>query len=517
MKRVLIALAGVIVALGLAVTVAPEWASRSTPYVRERIVSALNEHFDSRVDVDALQVTLVPHPALSGSGLTLRYSVGNDLSPLVHISAFAADATLWGLLAHPLHLGRVTLDGLDIRIPPGGADLPDSRGRHSAAGAIAKTTPLIVDEIASRHARLVLPSHRPDRLPRVFEIEDLILDGFGRADGARFRAALTNPIPRGRIDTTGTLGRWNTTTPEQTAVRGAYSFTHANLGDIKGIAGTLSSTGTYDGMLERLVVEGQTDTPDFRIDIAGAPVPLSTRFRAVVDGTNGDTWLDRVDARLGESSITATGEVVRAQDVKGRRVALDIRMTEARIEDLMRLAVNTPKPPLAGRIDLTTKFVLPAGDTPVPDRLQLDGTFTLAQAHFSNIDVQRRITLLSQRGRGDDNGDGTGESVVSNLKGRFTLRRAQLHFSELAFSVPGAQVQLAGSYDLHSQILDFAGDLLMDASLADMTHGIKSVLARLAQPFFRRPGGGSKLPIRITGTRTHPSFRVDLRRVFTRG
>ena len=516
MKRVLIVLAGVIIALVVALAVAPEWASRSTPYVRERIVSALDAHFASRVDIDALQVSLVPHPALSGSGLTLRYAGGIDLPPLVHISAFAADASLWGVFAHPIHLGHVKLDGLDVRIPPGGVDLPGLHGGASAPSAAPRTS-IVVDEIASRHARLELPSHRRDRLPRVFEIEDLSLDGFGRPEGARFRAALTNPIPRGRIDTTGTFGPWVTAAPEQTPVRGTYTFTHANLGDINGIGGTLSSTGTYDGVLERLVVEGQTDTPDFRIDIAGAPVPLSTRFRAIVDGTNGDTWLDRVDARLGQSTIVASGEVVRAQDVKGRRVALDVRMTAARLEDLMRLAVNTPRPPLVGQIDLATRFVLPAGNTPVPDRLQLDGTFALAQAHFTNIDVQRRITLLSQRGRGDDNGDGTGESVVSNLKGRFTLRGAQLHFSELAFSVPGAQVQLAGTYDLHSQVIDFAGALLMDASLADMTHGIKSVLARLAQPFFRRPGGGSKMPIRISGTRENPSFRIDLRRVLTRG
>jgi hypothetical protein len=77
-------------------------------------------------------------------------------------------------------------------------------------------------------------------------------------------------------------------------------------------------------------------------------------------------------------------------------------------------------------------------------------------------------------------------------------------------------VNLAGTYDLHSQAIDLAGDLLTDASLADMTHGFKSVLARLAQPFFRRKGGGSRLPIRISGTRSHPSFGLDVHRVLHR-
>ena len=508
MKRLLLAAAVLVIIAG---AVALVWASRSTPYVRDRIVEALNQHFASRVEVSTIEVSVWPRPAISGSGLSLHYRNDTGLAPLIHIGAFSASAGMYGLFAHPLHLRDVSLDGLDIRIPPGGVDI----GAHGSDTA-PSLAPIVIDQIRSKHARLEIPSHRQDRLPRIFDIEDLVLDGYGQPDGARFRAMLTNPMPRGSIDTSGTFGPWNTNDPERTPVRGQYAFKHANLDDIHGIGGTLSSIGTYTGVLERLVVEGQTDTPDFSIDIAGAAVPLSTRFKAVVDGTNGDTRLERVDARLGQSSIVASGEVVRAQDLTGRRVTLDVSMNAARIEDLMRLAVNTPKPPMLGRIDLATKFNLPAGSADVADRLQLDGRFALAEARFTSLDVQRRITLLSQRGRGDDDGDGTGESIVSNLKGRFRLRNAQLTFTDLTFAVPGAQVVLAGTYGLHSQKIDLTGDLLTDASLSDMTHGFKSILARLAQPFFRRPGGGTRMPIRISGTRANPSFRVDMKRVFRR-
>jgi hypothetical protein len=510
-KRAFLTATLLLVALGAAGVV---WASRSTPYVRNRIVQALNEHFATNVHLATLQASVFPSPAIAGSELTLRYAGDEGRPPLIQLSAFSASAGVWGLIAHPMHLHDVTLDGLDIRIPPGGIDL--SQQGTPRAGETVTRSPILIDKIVSRHARLEIPSHRPDRLPRVFNIDDLVIDGFGRPEGARFHAALANPMPRGRIDTTGIFGPWNRSTPERTAVRGQYVFKQAMLDDIKGIGGTLSSAGTYSGVLERLVVEGQTNTPDFHIDIAGAPVPLTTRFKATVDGTNGDTWLDLVEAQLGESTIIATGEVVRARDVQGRRVALDVRMTAARLEDLMRLAVKSPKPPLLGRVDLTTTFLLPAGEATVADRLQLDGQFAIVEARFTNFDVQRRITLLSQRGRGDDDGNGTGERVVSNVKGRFRLRNARLAFTHLTFGVPGSQVVLDGTYDLHSENIDFAGDLLMDASLADMTHGIKSVLARLAQPFFRRPGGGTRIPIRIAGSRSNPSFRLDVRRVFRR-
>ena len=101
--------------------------------------------------------------------------------------------------------------------------------------------------------------------------------------------------------------------------------------------------------------------------------------------------------------------------------------------------------------------------------------------------------------------------------GRFVLRDAHITFSELTFGVPGAVVQLSGTYGLRDELIDFKGFFLADATLADMTSGFKAMLARIAQPFFSRPGGGSKIPIRISGPRSNPTFGLDVRRVFNRG
>ena len=58
-------------------------------------------------------------------------------------------------------------------------------------------------------------------------------------------------------------------------------------------------------------MDGETDTPDFRLTHFGTPLPLHTQFHARVDGTNGDTWLEPVDATLGHSHFTAQGQIVR--------------------------------------------------------------------------------------------------------------------------------------------------------------------------------------------------------------
>jgi hypothetical protein len=170
---------------------------------------------------------------------------------------------------------------------------------------------------------------------------------------------------------------------------------------------------------------------------------------------------------------------------------------------------------MTGAVTLKTHLVIPAGDEDVVDKLQLAGDFQLAQARFTNLDVQRRVDALSRTGQGDEISADERESAVSNLRGRFALRDGSIRFSHLTFAVPGAIVQIAGIYNLRSEAIDFAGDLLLDATLAEMTTGFKAVMARVAQPLFRRPGGGSKLPIRISGTRSKPQFGLDIKRALT--
>ena len=56
----------------------------------------------------------------------------------------------------------------------------------------------------------------------------------------------------------------------------------------------------------------------------------------------------------------------------------------------------------------------------------------------------------------------------------------------------------------------FVASVLLDATLAETTSGWKAVIGRIAQPLFRRQGGGSKLPIRISGPREQLEFGLDV-------
>jgi hypothetical protein len=194
--------------------------------------------------------------------------------------------------------------------------------------------------------------------------------------------------------------------------------------------------------------------------------------------------------------------------IKSRTIALDAVSDDARIEDLLSLAVKADKPAMRGSAKLIAKIVIPERNEDLIERLQLDGQFGLAKVHFTNSGVQAKIDALSRRGQGKPTDlDLTNE--LSNLQGRFRMNRAEVAFSDLTFDVEGASVALGGVYNIDGGELDFRGKLRMDAKLSQTITGWKSVVLKPFDPFFRGPKGGAEIPIKITGTRQNPTFGSD--------
>jgi hypothetical protein len=239
-------------------------------------------------------------------------------------------------------------------------------------------------------------------------------------------------------------------------------------------------------------------------------VPLTTRFDAVVDGSNGDTILDRVDATFLNTALIAKGAVIGLEGAQGHRIEVNVTMEKGRVEDLLRLAVNSPQPLLNGGAGLQARLVVPPGKDKVLDKLELRGAFGLTQATFTNPSVQTKIVGLSRRGQGTK-ADEPVEDVVSNLRGRFVIDHAVASFSQLRFDVPGAAVALTGRYGLRSAEIDFRGSLRLQATLSQAAGGgIKGFFLKAVDPFFKKEGSGAVLPIKITGSRKDPKFGLNL-------
>jgi AsmA-like protein len=502
-----IALAVIVVGM----VVGSVFVSRAEPILRARVVETLSTRFKSKVELDAFHVSLLKGLQVSGEGLRIFGDTDPNnhepgVQPIIGVAEFWFRTGIWDLLRSPMHVDTVYVKGLQLNLPP--REHRDEMKKMSPKGGKIE---IVVDRLICDRAELIVNTLRPGKLPLEFDIEDLKMTSIGPSAPMHFDANLTNPKPVGNILSSGSFGPWQADSPRDTPVSGSYSFNHADLGTIKGIGGILSSTGKYAGVLDKIVVDGATDTPDFRIAISGRPVPLHTDFHAIVDGTNGDTYLQPVKARILDSWLTANGSVVRTKEPRGHHVELDVVIDKGKIEDLLRLAIRTDPPIMTGGVRLKTHFDLPPGDPDVADRLKLAGNFEVSEAHFTNDKIQSKVDALSMRTQGKPKlaHDSIADIVPSDLTGAFNLSDGLISFSQLQFQIPGTQVNLTGTYSLDGEQFDFHGKARMDAKLSQMVTGWKSILLKPVDPFFSKHGAGTEIPIAITGTKSEPRFGVE--------
>ena len=345
----------------------------------------------------------------------------------------------------------------------------------------------------------------PDKKPLEFGIQRLRLQDAGSGRPMTYEASLTNPKPPGQIESKGTFGPWMTDDPGSSPLQGNYTFSNADLGVFKAIAGTLESRGTFEGELSSVQVHGEARVPDFRLKRAGNPMLLLTEFDVEVDGTNGNTILKPVRAQLGSTRFTTSGAVIKHKGDLKRTIDLSAKVSAGRLEDFLRLAMKG-SPFMEGALDLNTTIEIPPLEGKVVEKLRLKGVFAVKNGKFLKSKIQDRLDQLSRKGQGEPKNEGIDE-VVSQMAGAFAMRDQVIEFTRLGFGVPGANVDLAGSYDIDEEALDFHGSLRLDAKVSQTQTGVKRWFLKPLNPFFAKNGAGTFLRFNISGTAGHSRFR----------
>ena len=297
---------------------------------------------------------------------------------------------------------------------------------------LAKKYPVLIKEIRATNGLISILRDDPKKPSRDFPIQSVLVENFSFDNAATFHAQLTNPVPKGEIDCAGTFGPWVPDEPRHTPVDAKFTFNNADMGTIKGLEGTLQSSGKFSGPLDFLNVEGTTDTPNFMLRISGHPVNLHTDYTAIVDGTNGNVILKPVIAHFLRTTLIVNGEVADLTPEKGRTIALNVVSATARIEDLLYLTVKYDKPIMNGNTTITAKLEIGEGERDIMQRMTVDGQFGVANAHFTSPSVQEKIDSFSRRGQGRPE-DTDIENVVSGLAGNFRMAQGSIDFSSLSF------------------------------------------------------------------------------------
>ena len=506
----------IVVAAMLGIFVVAWGIMQMHPLLRRKVVETLSARFHSPVELDRLSLSMSRGVMVTGGGLRILYLAGPtkpdarpNAPPMLTVDHFEFGTGWRELLRPTTRVVSVKVRGLQVRIPPKeerGAAMPDDPKRRGQP-----KLGIVVDTIECTDAKVVIETSKPGKKPLEFAISRLLLTDVGLKKPFNYEAVLVNPRPVGNVRSTGHFGPWQDDNPRDTPLDGSYEFTHADLSSIHGIGGILSSTGRFGGTLGKIAVEGEADVPDFRLDVSDHALPLRTEFRAVVDGTTGDTRLDAVKARVGRSELTAAGSVTRAERVPGHTTDLRVVMEKGRIEDMLVLGLKANPTLMRGALALKAHIVIPAGPVSVSRKMRLDGTFAIHGAEFNDAQMQQKVDALSMRAQGKPKlaNARDAEVVASSMTGRFSQADGVVDVSELNYQMPGAQVQMEGKVELVGSTFEFHGKVRTEATASQMTTGWKSLLLSPFDKLLKKNGAGLELPIKVTGTRSTYDLRLD--------
>ena len=463
----------------------------------------LEEESFSKVEVGSFHGTYFPRPGCVLEHVVFQHNPKAGTPPLLTIEKIRIEGSFAGLFRQ--HVKRIVAEGMHILIPPKGT------GEHFET---PQRPSVAIDDLVADGAILEVARAQAEP-PLKFVFSAFSLSHVGGDGPASFKAMLSNPEPPGEISTTGEFGPWNADNVGKTPVSGEYLFQHADLGVFHGISGLLSSSGKFRGELSQIAVDGTTDVPLFAVTDS-RPVRLRTQFHAVVNGENGDTFLKQVTATFGKTTVWMEGSVAGETGQTGKTATLEMAAKDGRIEDILRLFTESPQAPMSGIVSLRAKVSVPPGPRPFLEKLELQGDFGVDAGSFTNSETQAGVNSLSKGAQGikdkdeSDKDEGDPETVLSDLKGRAIVKDGTARLSNLSFRVPGALAQMQGTYSLITEKIDLRGTLKTDAEVSKTTHGIKSLMLKVLDPFFKNKRGGYVAPVKVTGTYQHPLFGLDL-------
>jgi hypothetical protein len=489
-------------------------AKRFEPALRAQAIKYMQDRFHSEVEIGSLHINrpkmstvqiLLRHGrgaivAVEGQEVTMRFGGDRTRPPMFAIKKLFFTVDLEVLVAPTKSVNFVSIDGMEINVPPKDA-------RPTMGGSSESNSGVVFQNVQIRDVALTLLPSDASKPPLRFHIARLHLKSVGANSASNYDADLTIPKPPGTIKSSGDFGPWNASTPGDTPLKGNYTFDNADLGIFNGIAGTLSSKGTFDGALDSVNVRGTAYVPNFRLKMSGNPLPLSTTFEAMVDGSNGNTVLQPVRATLGRTNFTTAGAVIKNDQYSKRSITLKVTMPNGDMHDLLLLAMKGP-PFMQGMINMQSSIDIPPLNSTVKEKLVLDGTFDVHSAKFLKSTIQDQIDQLSRRGQGQPKNEEI-DQVVSSMQGSFHLENQVMTFRSLAFEVPGADVSVAGNYDIGTDMLDFHGAVKLDAKLSQTMTGWKRWVLKPADPFFAKNGAGTFVKIKIEGSSHQPKFGLD--------
>jgi hypothetical protein len=334
-----------------------------------------------------------------------------------------------------------------------------------------------------------------------FRFRRLRLYDLSRKSPIRIEADIVLPHPSGPAQVSAVFGPWK---GAASSLSGSFNLQRADLSQYRELEGILSGSGTFQGTVAATNVKGQAEVAGLRVRRKGSATGVHAEYTAIVNGTTGETRLERADVNFLQTRLAVSGSV-------GKITTLDFAGRHSRVQDLIRVFASSDEPGIRGPVSFRARVVLPTGDAPFLRRVRLDGSFGIDDAQFKPR-TQDKLEKLSSRARGRDD-DVRPADIGSAVQGRVRMRDGVARLHQVRFRVPGAVATGSGTFNLITKRVDLHGTVATAATLSEAAGGgIKSFLLKPLNMFFRdkKKNAGAVLPVSIVGTYPHAKAQVSL-------
>jgi hypothetical protein len=439
--------------------------------------------------------------------ITLQRETAPNLPPLGSIDSVLVQGTWGDLLTMRKRVRQVDITGMRIVVPALGSkenheDFPP--GSSASFGG-----PSAVVEVLRVHDSL-LDIMRKDGSRYSFPIRLLTVRNLQKGQALGYSVDMRNAKPTGHIFSTGSFGPLNAQNIGATPLSGDFTFASVNLHDIGDIGGTLNSMGHFQGVLADIEADATSYTPDFAVG-GGKATPFTTAIRCAINGVNGDVTIRDVDAKTAATTIHVQGGIMGSPKV----IDVDIGVVDGRVQDVLRPFLKG-KVPVAGVVWLHghAHVDAPGNGLKFLDRLRVEGSFDVPAERLTDRATEQKLSAFSERaqgvktlksGAGSDNqassetASDADADVLSSLGGRVQIRKGVLSTQRIELQMPGAAVDVRGSFNLRDRTVDLVGNVRMQTDISHATTGFKSMLLKPLIPFFKKKQAGAVIPIAVTG------------------
>jgi hypothetical protein len=485
--------------LGLAAIVA-YFAAEHWPYSYRNVKPLLQGVFSSTVDIDHFHRTYFPHPGFIATGLALRRNSAPNLPPVGAAKELLIESRWTDMLLLRKEVRLVRVVGLHVVIPPVG-----SKANHEdfppGGSADFRGPTMSVDRMEIKDSLLDIMRTNGERYS--FPIHEIIMEHLLRDHAVSFVVDMRNARPNGRIQAKGSFGPIVPRNLGATQISGSYVFSKGDLAEIGVLHGSLYAKGNFSGQLSSVHADGAGEVSGFAVG-DGQPITVQANGWSTLSGLTGDVVLNRLYVQTGQTVLSAQGSIAGSPAL----TTLELNVVNGRAQDVLRPFLHHGVP-MTGKVQLkSTAHVAPAqpGKTFV-QRLTMEGNFTVQDGLVTDAKTEKSLTSFSGREQRPDaskkeaeaDASDTAADVISSLSATAEIRDGVLSSREILFSIPGANADMMGTFDLRLGAVHMLGDLRMERSISHAVTGFKSILLKPLDPFFRHRHAGAVVPIAITG------------------